>query len=171
MARVNNKIRNNILDEAASTAADLNVLKPEEINDVKRHPTKDNHWGYHLCFDASECNDNIRNPKKIKAFIMQLVKELKMKLGAPFFIKKFGDDKMGGYSAIQLITTSTITFHGDNKNNAVFLDVFSCSPYNPKLVKPLFKKYFEPKNVGEKFFYRDAGIPASENDKRKSKKG
>lgn len=133
-------------------------LKPQELADIPRKPSKnDTHWGYHLLLDVSSCNKNIDDAKEIRSFLKELVEKLDMTpVGEPI-VKKFDNEDGRGYSAIQLITTSTITFHGDDERMCIYLDVFSCKAYEPKIVFDLVHKYFNPKHIGHKWIYRDAG--------------
>lgn len=59
-----------------------------------------------------------------------------------------------GTSAIQLITTSSITFHSDDKYLNGFIDVFSCKTYDPNIVIKSVEKYFTPKRIQYKFLKR-----------------
>ena len=120
-------------------------------------------WGYHLIADFQHTNMAIDDEKIMRAFFKELVTELKMiAVGEPiikFFPEKVDHNETRALSAIQLITTSTITAHTDNEyGRCVFLDVFSCKPYDPKLVFPLIEKHFQPKVINSKFLLRDPGI-------------
>ena len=133
--------------------------KVQELDDIPKKPSaNDDHWGYHLLMDMSGCNKNIDNPEKVRAFLKELVQELKMKpLGPPVIIKVDDSENGRGVTGVQVITTSTITFHGDDQKWCVYLDVFSCAAYEPKIVFDTVKKYFAPKQIGHKWIYRDAG--------------
>jgi len=132
-------------------------IKPEELNDAPRKPNRKLHWGYHLLLDMSLCNKNIDNENVVRAFLKELIRELKMTpIGDPLIAKVDGEDGRG-LSAIQLITTSSITFHGDDEKMSVYLDIFSCKPYDPKQAMQTVIKYFNPKHIGHKFITRDAG--------------
>jgi S-adenosylmethionine/arginine decarboxylase-like enzyme len=114
------------------------------------------YWGYHLILDMGECNESINNVDIVRKFITELVEKLKMyALGAPVVI--YVDTPEGkGVSAVQIITTSTITFHGDDSGKQVFLDVFSCKQYEPSTVIEHVKKYFAPKVLRNRLLYRNA---------------
>lgn len=114
------------------------------------------HWGYHLLLDMGGCNDRINNESVVTRFVMDLVKKIKMKpIGAPMVV--YVDDEEGkGVSAVQLITTSTITFHGDAEGNRLFLDVFSCKHYDSIEVIEFTQEWFKPKTTKATFHYRDA---------------
>ena len=44
------------------------------------------------------------------------------------------DERVAGYSMVQLIETSLISAHMANLTNTVYLDVFSCKLYDPETV-------------------------------------
>lgn len=114
------------------------------------------YWGYHLLVDMAGCNESINNPNSVKAFLHQLVVLLDMHaIGKPIVV--YVDTEEGrGVSGVQLITTSTITFHGDANGNCVYLDVFSCKEYSPDVVFSLIVDYFQPKHTQYRWLYRDA---------------
>lgn len=114
------------------------------------------YWGYHLLLDTYGCNESINSVDTVKEFLKDLVKEIKMKpIGEPMVI--YVDDEEGkGVSGIQLITTSTITFHGDDLDKCVYLDVFSCKPYKKQKAIDLFAKYFSPQAMKYRWVHRDA---------------
>src|ERR1700731_4565266 len=64
------------------------------------------HWGFHELLDMMGCNKNINDPKKIKAFMKELVKELQMTAVGEPVVHSFGSGLEGGWSAMQMITTS-----------------------------------------------------------------
>ena len=55
----------------------------------------------------------------------------------------FGEDeRVAGYSMVQLIETSLISAHFANQTNATYLDVFSCKPYEPEVVADFAQTFF-----------------------------
>jgi S-adenosylmethionine/arginine decarboxylase-like enzyme len=114
------------------------------------------YWGYHLMLDMNGCNEHINEPEKVKKFLILLVDRLQMHpLGKPIVV--YVDTPEGkGVSAVQIITTSTITFHGDADGNCVYLDVFSCKEYAEKDVIELVNICFEPKAIRKNWLYRHA---------------
>ena len=55
----------------------------------------------------------------------------------------FGEDeKVAGFSMVQLIETSLISAHFANQSNTTYLDVFSCKAYNPEVVREFSQNYF-----------------------------
>lgn len=149
------KIRDTISNAVRATEK---PNKPIELEDKPKDiKGKRQHWGYHLLLDVSDCSKGIDDEKNVLEFLKQLVKELKMTpIGEPFLVKVKEPDGRG-ISAVQIITTSTITFHGDDDEWSAYIDVFSCAPYEPKVAIDCVKKFFDPKHVGDLWLYRDAG--------------
>jgi S-adenosylmethionine/arginine decarboxylase-like enzyme len=55
----------------------------------------------------------------------------------------FGEDeRVAGYSMVQLIETSLISAHFANQTNTTYLDVFSCKPYDPDRVAQFSVNFF-----------------------------
>jgi S-adenosylmethionine/arginine decarboxylase-like enzyme len=115
-------------------------------------------WGYELLLDIGPCNSHINDPETVKEFVTTLVKKLDMHpLGKPQVV--YVDTEEGkGVSAVQIITTSTITFHGDANGNVAFIDVFSCKLYDPEVVIELVNNYFSPKNITKRWLTRNVAI-------------
>lgn len=114
-------------------------------------------WGYHLILDAGHCEPHqIRSKKVITTFIKELVKAIDMVAYGPPKIARFGDDRLLGYTVIQLIETSDITVHFDEDNNNAYFDLFSCKRFDPKVALRVFDKYFQPTHKKIKFFKRQA---------------
>jgi S-adenosylmethionine/arginine decarboxylase-like enzyme len=75
-------------------------------------------------------------------------------------IVSFGSGNKAGYTLVQLIETSNICAHfvpdDLNGGNAMYLDVFSCKPYDDQIVVDLVKQYFKAKSVRPSFLTRQA---------------
>ena len=44
---------------------------------------------------------------------------------------------------VQLIETSLVSGHFANLTNTAYIDVFSCKPYDPDIIKNFTEKFFE----------------------------
>ena len=73
----------------------------------------------------------------------------------PIFVK-FGTGNKEGYTLVQLIETSNICAHFVNETNALYLDVFSCKQFEPKIVLALVKAFFDAKKIETHFLERQA---------------
>jgi S-adenosylmethionine/arginine decarboxylase-like enzyme len=113
------------------------------------HPETKQPWGLLSCIDLYECDPEIiRNDKKIKQFVAELCDLIKMKRFGETQVVHFGEDeRVAGYSMIQLIETSLISAHFANQTNATYLDVFSCKLYEPQVVADFTKRFFRAEKV------------------------
>jgi S-adenosylmethionine decarboxylase len=102
-------------------------------------------WGILTSIDSYGCNpETIRDADAIKRFVAELCKRIGMKRFGECQVVHFGqDERVAGYSMIQLIETSLISGHFANRSNAAYIDVFSCKPYDPDEVAEFTRKFFE----------------------------
>jgi len=109
-----------------------------------RKPVKDDLWGISSSFDIYNCTpETIRSADKIKQFVIELCELIDMKRFGETIVVHFGEDeKVAGYSMMQLIETSLISAHFANLTNAIYLDVFSCKAYDVKAVEEFATKFF-----------------------------
>ena len=101
-------------------------------------------WGMAASFDIYNCtSETIRDADKIRQFVVELCEMIEMKRFGPCTVVDFGDDeRVAGFSMVQLIETSLISAHFANKSNTTYLDVFSCKPYDPEVVKAFATRFF-----------------------------
>lgn len=101
-------------------------------------------WGIASSFDIYDCDpETIRNADKIREFVVKLCELIEMKRFGETVVINFGEDeRVAGYSMTQLIETSLISAHFANLTNTVYLDVFSCKPYDPAVVEEFARKFF-----------------------------
>jgi S-adenosylmethionine/arginine decarboxylase-like enzyme len=116
-----------------------------------------NAWGYHLVVDMSYCDDKMSSEICIRAFFRDLIERLEMMPLTELVIARMDEEGNRGISAVQMITTSSITFHGDDETMSVYLDVFSCKRYDEDDVLHTIETYFRPKHVSSRMLYRNAG--------------
>ena len=117
-----------------------------------KQPSDYSIW-FHLMLDAFECK-NLDNHERIKAFFSELINSTGMKPLSDIIIKTVDNEEGRGTSAIQMIVTSSITYHADDKYHNVFIDFFSCKSFSPKQVIGLVEKYFKPRKINHNFIYR-----------------
>ena len=101
-------------------------------------------WGIAASFDIYNCNPvTIRDAEKIRQFVVKLCELIEMRRFGDTTVIHFGEDeKVAGYSMVQLIETSLISAHFANQTNTTYLDVFSCKPYDPKVVEEFAREFF-----------------------------
>ena len=117
-------------------------------------------WGYHLIVNAGKCAPKtIRCANTIARFSMKLVKDIDMvPYGGPQVVH-FGSGNKAGYTLVQLIETSNITAHFVEETNDLYLDVFSCKPFDPRIVQDIVKEVFQPAIVETVHLQRQAPHP------------
>lgn len=120
------------------------VQQSIDRGDIVRQAVEQNVWGVASSFDIYDCDPKtIRNADKIREFVVKLCDLIEMNRFGETTVVHFGEDeKVAGYSMIQLIETSLISGHFANLTNAVYLDVFSCKPYDPAMVEEFATKFF-----------------------------
>ena len=115
------------------------------------------YWGYHLILDASGCiARNIRSSQHITNFSKSLVSEIDMVPYGEPQVHHFGSGNKSGFTMVQLIETSNICAHFVEETNDIYLDVFSCKPFNPNDVESMVGLYFSPKIINRMFLTRQA---------------
>jgi len=122
----------------------MNPSTTVKIETPKIQNTNPDVWGIASSIDIYECDSKkIRDAAYIKQFVMELCDLIEMKRFGETQIVHFGEDeKVAGFSMVQLIETSLISAHFANLTNATYLDVFSCKSYDPAVVREFSQRYF-----------------------------
>lgn len=112
-------------------------------------------WGKLGIINLYGCNSSkIKSKKYIRDFVKALCEGIGMERKGPCRIKRFGNDSLEGYSAIQFIESSSITIHFDEVENRAFIDVFSCKDFNIKRAENFSRRFFEAKKSNSKTIVR-----------------
>jgi S-adenosylmethionine/arginine decarboxylase-like enzyme len=103
------------------------------------------YWGISSCIDLYDCDLELMNDADaIRNFAKVLCERIKMKRYGETQVVFFGDEpRVQGYSMTQLIETSLVSAHFANASRAIYLDVFSCAPYDPEDAAQFAKEYFK----------------------------
>jgi len=114
-------------------------------------------WGLLTSVDLYSCNSKIiRDAEAIKKYVSELCLLIEMKRFGDTKVVHFGEDeKVAGYSMVQLIETSLISGHFTNSTNNAYIDIFSCKYYNPLAVEEFTKKFFEAKETKMHYLLRE----------------
>jgi len=101
-------------------------------------------WGLACSFDIYNCDPAvIRDAQRIKQFVRELCDLIAMRRFGETTVVNFGEDeRVAGFSMVQLIETSLISAHFANLTNTTYLDVFSCKPYDPAVVEEFATAFF-----------------------------
>ncbi|MBF0203021.1 MAG: S-adenosylmethionine decarboxylase [Desulfamplus sp.] len=123
---------------------------------IKKIEPAEDVWGIASSIDIYECNpEKIRDAEYIKQFVKDLCDLIEMKRFGETQVVHFGEDeKVAGFSMVQLIETSLISAHFANLTNTTYLDVFSCKPYDPEVVKNFAQGYFDGSEAIVQVSYR-----------------
>ena len=127
------------------------------MRNIKKEFYDTNAWGLLTSVDLYKCNpETIRDAKAIKIYVDELCELIEMKQFGETKIVNFGDDeKVAGFSMVQLIETSLISGHFANHSNSAYIDIFSCKYYEPSVVVEFTKKFFEAKDVKMHYILRN----------------
>ncbi|HEX9389524.1 MAG TPA: S-adenosylmethionine decarboxylase [Anaerolineales bacterium] len=114
------------------------------------------YWGISSSIDLYDCDLALmQDAEAIREFVRILCDRIKMRRYGKTQVVYFGDDpRVTGFSMTQLIETSLISAHFADASCAVYLDVFSCAPYEPEEVAKFAVQYFKAKTYNINVVYR-----------------
>jgi S-adenosylmethionine/arginine decarboxylase-like enzyme len=107
------------------------------------------YWGLSACIDLYNCDLALmQDAPAIKEFVVQLCDQIGVRRYGETHVVNFGDDpRIAGFSMVQLIETSLVSAHFANASRAIYLDVFSCAPYDPEAVAAFAREYFKAERL------------------------
>lgn len=116
----------------------------EDYDKLQQEFKKQDGWGVEMQLDLHNCNPElIRSKEDITRYVRELCDLIKMKRFGDTQVVHFGEDeKVAGYSMVQLIETSLISGHFANATNASYINIFSCKMYDPKVVSDFTTNFF-----------------------------
>lgn len=120
----------------------MNGTKLEEVTKTENETE---YWGMSSCIDLYECDPSLmQNEEAIREFVKILCDRINMRRYGDTQLVFFGDEpRVQGFSMTQLIETSLISAHFANASRTIYLDVFSCAPYDPEYVAEFATEYFK----------------------------
>ena len=123
---------------------------------IKKEYERKKAWGLSSSINLYSCNpDYIRSGTKIKEFVKKLCSLLGVKMFGETQVVRFGENKdVFGYSMTQLIESSLVSAHFVEKTDKVFLDIFSCSLYDPNKAAEFAKEFFEARDYKLNYLIR-----------------
>lgn len=103
------------------------------------------YWGISACIDLYDCDLTLmQDADAIRNFVKTLCERIKMRRYGETQVIFFGDEpRVQGFSMTQLIETSLISAHFADASRAIYLDVFSCAPYDPEDAAKFAADYFK----------------------------
>jgi S-adenosylmethionine/arginine decarboxylase-like enzyme len=114
------------------------------------------YWGVSTCINLYDCDlPLMQNADAIRAFAVQLCDRIKMRRYGETQVVFFGDEpRVQGFSMTQLIETSLISAPFADASRAIYLDVFSCAPYDPEDTAKFAAEYFKAADYTFDVVYR-----------------
>lgn len=111
-----------------ATISYIQLSEPEKTRQVGP-------WGWHLALNLYDCDPAlIRSAEAIYGYVVHLCDLIEMRrFGEPTIVHFGEDERVAGYSLVQLIETSNICGHFANESNAAYIDIFSCKYFDPEL--------------------------------------
>lgn len=103
------------------------------------------HWGKLTSIDLIKCDYQlITNANHIKETTKSLCDFIGMKAYGDCIVVDFGEEeRVAGFSMLQLIETSNLAAHFVNQTRAVYFDIFSCKDYDEGKVALFLKEAFK----------------------------
>jgi S-adenosylmethionine/arginine decarboxylase-like enzyme len=119
-------------------------VQTEVAQPVGDRPAQEAVWGIATSIDIYDCDPvAIRDADRIRQFVVKLCDLIEMKRFGETLVVNFGEEeRVAGYSMVQLIETSLISAHFANLTNTTYLDVFSCKLYDPEVVAEFARSFF-----------------------------
>ncbi len=116
---------------------------PLPETNIKENETE--YWGISSSIDLYECDLALmQNADAIREFVVILCDHIKMRRYGETQVVFFGDEpRVQGFSMTQLIETSLISAHFADASRAIYLDVFSCAPYDSETAAKFAAEYFK----------------------------
>lgn len=109
-------------------------------------------WGQHLVLDFNGCPKELLTCKaNILKWTKELVKAIDMVAYGEPTVEYFAthSHEAAGYTMLQMIETSNIAAHFAENIGQVYIDIFSCKPFDVDVAVDVCKKYFEPTAVNK----------------------
>jgi S-adenosylmethionine/arginine decarboxylase-like enzyme len=131
------------------------MIKSKEEIEV-RTESEAEYWGVSSCINLYDCDLALmQNADAIRKFVVLLCDRIKMRRYGETQVVFFGDEpRVQGFSMTQLIETSLISAHFADASRAIYLDVFSCAPYDPEDTARFAAEYFRAGDYHYEVVYR-----------------
>ncbi len=119
-------------------------------------------YGFELILDLHDCDVSTFNRNSLGEYFVKLCKAIDMERCELHFWDDVGvppeerqtSPHTKGTSAVQFILTSTVVVHTLDLLKAVYINIFSCKPYDKKVAEELTKEWFGAKECKSHFIER-----------------
>ncbi len=131
------------------------MINAKEFTDTSKEQDTE-YWGVSTCINLYECDLALmQNADSIRKFVVELCDRIKMRRYGETQVVFFGDEpRVQGFSMTQLIETSLISAHFADASRAIYLDVFSCAPYDAEETTKFAAEYFKAARYTFKVVHR-----------------
>lgn len=124
--------------------------------------TLDDKYGVELILDLHGCDASKFTRKSIQQYFEQLCDLIDMQREELFFWddvnvpeeERQTSPHTQGTSAVQFILTSSIVIHALDQLEAVYINIFSCKAYDPKVAENFSVEWFSARDHSARFFNR-----------------
>lgn len=132
----------------------MNQVSNKE-NTLEKEETQE-YWGISANIDLYNCDLALmQNEDAIREFVRLLCDRIKMRRYGETQVVFFGDEpRVQGFSMMQLIETSLVSAHFADASRTIYLDVFSCAPYEPEDAAKFTAEYFKASEYKVNVTYR-----------------
>ena len=105
----------------------------QHFTSIKESYSEIGAWGMETIIDVKNCDPElIRSSQAITKYVHALCDLIQMKRFGDTVVVHFGQkEEIAGYSMTQLIESSLISGHFANATNSIYINIFSCKPYDP----------------------------------------
>lgn len=126
----------------------ISIRQIDAVQSWRRKYEIEDAWGILTSVDVHDCDpDLIRDAETVRQYAVDLCEKIEMKRFGETVVVNFGEDeRVAGFSLVQLIETSLVSGHFANQSNNAHIDVFSCKFYEPNDVAEFTKEYFRGRN-------------------------
>ena len=122
----------------------------------------DDKYGIELILDLHRCDASTFTRESIQKYFERLCDLIEMKREELHFWDDVGipeeetqtSPHTQGTSAVQFILTSSIVIHTLDQLEAVYINIFSCKAYDPKVAENFSVQWFGAKNHSARFIDR-----------------
>jgi S-adenosylmethionine/arginine decarboxylase-like enzyme len=136
-----------VTDNVAKLPGPAEVAK---VTGEQTDPAFTDKYGIELILDLHECDVSTFTRESISEYFSQLCELIDMQREDLHFWDDVGvaeEDKQTsphtqGTSAVQFILTSSIVIHALNQLRAVYINMFSCKGFDPKLAETFTAEWF-----------------------------
>lgn len=135
---------------------------PKMINSKNSNKAEEKPYGYELMLDLHECDASTFNRKSIDGYFEKLCKAINMVKCERYWWDDVGvapeeqqtSPHTKGTSAVQFILTSSIVIHTLDLMEAIYINIFSCKPYNKEVARQITTDWFKAGKCREHFIER-----------------